>query len=117
MKNTIKSIAIAVFILGVTSLVVARANYQQMLINQSQYYTGTALVNQQSGSPASIVVTGYGSFQGSITSPPTGVVINSQTTPVGTIGYTWIRVGNTGVQLKVDYTSPNIVVTDQQIVF
>jgi len=102
--------------LALASVVIARANYQMSISNQSQYYTGTTELTQQSGNPVYTTFTGPDNVPVTVTSNPTGFIINGYNIAPGTVGYAYIRYSNFGVQLKVDFTSANIVIQDQQIV-
>jgi hypothetical protein len=117
MKNKMKSISVAMLMLALASVVIARATNVQMAIqNQSQYFTGTTEMTQQVGNPVYTNVSGQGTFPLTTTSNPTGFILNGYVTAPGTVGYAYIRYANFGVKLTVDFTSSNIAVTDQQIV-
>jgi hypothetical protein len=118
MKKTIKSISVTLFVLALTSVVIAGSNNIQMSIqNQSPFYTGTTEMTQQVGNPVYTYVSGQGSFPVSTTSNPTGFIINGYVTMPGSVGYAYFMVGSTNHKVSVDFTSPNIVITDQTVVY
>jgi len=114
MKNQIRSISlVALFLLALTTIGAAQANYTASVQNNSTQALGTVTVYQTYGPQVYVNVPGPGTFDVPVTSDITVVVINGFGTPQG--GTSVVKLAN-GKSVKVTVSGGNIVVQDQQII-
>ncbi|MEP7235642.1 MAG: hypothetical protein ABI778_10125 [Ignavibacteriota bacterium] len=113
MKNQIRSISlVALFLIALTTIGAAHANYTATVQNNSPYALGTVQINSD-GHAYYVNVPGPGAFPVQVLSQPSFVVVNNFMVAQG---QSLIVPLQNGKRVKVTVGGGNIVVQDQSIV-